>query len=217
MAEVNVKNNQQNAQSNERGLQTRGSERGLSRRRGWDPFSFSLMPADYFSSDPFSFMRRIQQEMDRSFNRFFSESDGTWNPAIEVAERDGKLQVHAELPGLKPEDVKVEVTDDALIIQGERKSEHEKKEGGVYRSERRYGQFYRAIPRVRPKQRAIAVGRPTVSLVEKDAQGRPQPPVTITGNNITNNKPRDLLYDGSGSGNTISGNLCGISTPPGIC
>ncbi len=45
-------------------------------------------------------------------------------------------------------------------------------------------EFYRAIPRVRPKQRAIAVGRPTVSLVEKDAQGRPQPPVTITGNNI---------------------------------
>jgi hypothetical protein len=45
-------------------------------------------------------------------------------------------------------------------------------------------EFFRAIPRVRPKQRAVAVGRPTVTLVERDAQGRAQPPVTVTGNNI---------------------------------
>jgi HSP20 family protein len=54
--------------------------------------------------------------------------------------------VHAELPGLKPEDVKVELTDNALVIQGERKYEHEENKSGVYRSERRYGQFYREIP-----------------------------------------------------------------------
>src|SRR2546422_10564118 len=45
-----------------------------------------------------------------------------------------------------PEDGKVEVTDGALIIQGERKYEHEENKKGVYRSERRYGQFYREIP-----------------------------------------------------------------------
>ena len=45
-------------------------------------------------------------------------------------------------------------------------------------------EYYRAIPRVRPKARAVAVSRPTVSLIEKDAQGRAQPPITITGNNI---------------------------------
>ncbi|HLH42615.1 MAG TPA: Hsp20/alpha crystallin family protein [Bryobacteraceae bacterium] len=71
---------------------------------------------------------------------------GVWHPAIEVGERNGKLQVHAELPSLKPEDVKVKVADDALIIQGERKYEHEDNEEGIYRSERRYGQFYREIP-----------------------------------------------------------------------
>lgn len=146
MADVNVK--KQNSEKEEKALEKR-TERGIS-RRGWEPYSWSLMPSDFFSSDPFSWMRRFHEEMDRTFSRFFGrESDGEtglWYPAIEVAEHDGQLKVHAELPGLTPEDVKVEVTDDALIIQGERKYEHEGKKGGVYRSERRYGQFYREIP-----------------------------------------------------------------------
>ena len=142
MAEVNVKNQQEKALE-------KSTERGFS-RRGWDPFSWSLMPSDFFSSDPLTWMRHFHDEMNRTFARFFGKDlDGesrAWAPAIEVAERDGQMQVHAELPGLKPEDVKVEVTDEALIIRGERKYEHEDKEGGVYRSERRYGQFYREIP-----------------------------------------------------------------------
>jgi HSP20 family protein len=144
MADVNVKKNPGN---NEKAVQTR-NEHGVS-RHGWDPFSFAITPSDFFRSDPFSVMRRFHDEMDRTFSRFFgkgTEEGGMWSPAIEVAEHDGKLQVHADLPGLKPEDVKVEVTDDALVIQGERKFEHEDKKEGMYRSERRYGQFYREIP-----------------------------------------------------------------------
>ena len=45
-------------------------------------------------------------------------------------------------------------------------------------------EFFRAIPKVRPRQRGIAVGRPTISLVEKDAQGKVQDTVKVTGNNI---------------------------------
>lgn len=45
-------------------------------------------------------------------------------------------------------------------------------------------EFLRAVPRVRPQQYATAIGRPTVSLVERDAQGRAQPPVQVTGANI---------------------------------
>ena len=44
-------------------------------------------------------------------------------------------------------------------------------------------EFWRAIPRVR-EQHATAIGRPTISVVEKDSAGRPQPPVTVTGNNV---------------------------------
>jgi hypothetical protein len=83
----------------------------------WDPFAFSLTPADFFSTSPFVLMRRFSEEMDRSFGRLFSHgssNSGVLIPAIEMTERDGQLQVRAELPGLKPEDVKVEVTDGAL-------------------------------------------------------------------------------------------------------
>jgi HSP20 family protein len=114
-----------------------------------DPFGFGLSPLELLSTNPFTLMRRMSEEMDRTFGQFFGESRtgaGSWYPAIEVAERDNQLQVHAELPGLDPEDVKVEITDDALVIRGERKSQREHQIGGAYRSERRYGQFYREIP-----------------------------------------------------------------------
>jgi HSP20 family protein len=55
--------------------------------------------------------------------------------------------VRADLPGLKPDDVRIEVADGALTIEGERRSEMEaEEEGGVYRSERVYGRFSRTIP-----------------------------------------------------------------------
>src|SRR5207248_10803003 len=107
----------------------------LSRSRGWEPFGLSLNPADIFSANPFSLMRRMSEEMDRTFGSFFGQAgtSGSWFPAIEVTEHAGQLQIHADLPGLKPEDVKVEVTKDSLIVRGERRSEHEHKVGGAYR------------------------------------------------------------------------------------
>src|SRR5207248_1276083 len=122
------------------------SEGELSRPGLWESSSW-LSPSEFFSS-PFSLMRRFSEEMDRTFGRFLSREsggEGFWSPAIEVSENDGQLKVHAELPGLQPRDVRVEVTNDQLIIQGERKYEHEEKKKGLYRSERRYGEFYRAI------------------------------------------------------------------------
>src|SRR3569623_2145623 len=113
MSDLNVK--KQNSQ-NENVLEKR-SDRGVL-RRGWDPFFGPMMPSDFFSSDPYPWMRRFHDEIDRTFTRFLGkESDGEtgiWYPAIEGSERDGQLHVHAELPGLNPEDVKVEVTAEAL-------------------------------------------------------------------------------------------------------
>jgi HSP20 family protein len=106
---------------------------------------------------PFSVMKRFGEEMDRLFGDFgldrnwippalMGEAGRAWAPEIEIFERDGELVVRADLPGLKKEDVKVELTDEGLTIEGERRSEHEETGDGYYRSERNYGNFYRRLP-----------------------------------------------------------------------
>jgi len=120
------------------------------RRRSFSPGFGGITPQGFFNSNPFSLMRRMTEEMDRVIQEFALEGGDVsrmgWSPAIEVTEHDGKYSVRAELPGLSPGDVKVEVDNDALVIKGERKMEHEEKEKGVHRTERQYGFFYRSIP-----------------------------------------------------------------------
>jgi len=121
---------------------------GLARRSGYD--LRGLAPSEFFRMNPFSLLGRMTEEMDRVFGELGMNRGNTgqsmWAPPIEVSEEDGKYTVRAELPGLKPEEVKVEVADGALVIEGERKFEKQEDQGGVYRSERRYGRFYRNIP-----------------------------------------------------------------------
>jgi HSP20 family protein len=69
-----------------------------------------------------------------------------WMPEVEVLQRNRELVIRVDLPGLNKDDVAVEVTDEAVIIQGERKWAHEEERAGVYRSERSYGSFSRVVP-----------------------------------------------------------------------
>ena len=143
---LSVRPTEQSQQS----VQRNSSPAAISPRRGSSLLGFGITPQELFSSNPFSLMRRMTEEMDRVIQEFGLERDSGnragWSPAIEVTERDGKYNVRAELPGLSPDDVRVEVVNDALVIQGERKVEHEEKDGGVQRTERQYGLFYRSIP-----------------------------------------------------------------------
>jgi HSP20 family protein len=144
-----VKPNQQQEQPSQRKELARSSPKsGFLQRRGEYPFG--LMPHDLFRANPFSLLKRMTEEMDRVFQEVGLERQGGidagWSPAIEVSQGNGKYSVHAEFPGLKPKDVKVEVENDTLVIQGERKFEHEEKDGGAQRTERQYGLFYRSIP-----------------------------------------------------------------------
>ena len=101
----------------------------------------------FFGLSPFAMMREFTDEMDRMFRGNGSEKEiQAWSPAVDVQRCNGNLVVSAELPGLKKEDVKVEVTDDALVVQGERKQEHKEDHEGYHRWERSYGSFYRSIP-----------------------------------------------------------------------
>jgi HSP20 family protein len=67
-------------------------------------------------------------------------------PNIDVMRRDDKLVVRVDLPGMSVDDIQVTVDDGVLIIEGERRSEHEQQDGNVRRCERSYGQFQRVIP-----------------------------------------------------------------------
>ena len=126
------------------------------------------------AANPFAFMRRVTEELDRAFGlrgevpglpAFYSRM---WAPEIEVLERDGKFVVRVDLPGLKKEDVKIEVTHDELTIEGERKLETEDKEEGFYRTERTYGTFYRriGIPEHVKAENAVAAFKDGVLEIE---------------------------------------------------
>ncbi len=116
----------------------------VSRRGEFTPSILSLDPRDFFTMSPFQLMRRFSEDVDRMFAG--GGEQGVWAPTIEVKQQGDNLRVCAELPGLNKDDVKVEITDQGLVLQGERKREHEQKNEGYYRSERSYGQFYRLIP-----------------------------------------------------------------------
>lgn len=114
--------------------------------------------ATRLAATPVEFMKRFGEEMDRLFGEFgFGRGwltsnvergfgQGLWSPQVEMFERNGELIIRADLPGLTKDDVKVELTDDGLTIEGERRSEQKETREGFYRSERSYGKFYRRLP-----------------------------------------------------------------------
>ncbi len=108
------------------------------------PFGRNLSP---FSLSPFSMMRELTDEMNQMFRGISTGTEiQAWTPAMDVQRCNGSLVVSAELPGLKREEVKVEVSEDSLVIEGERKREHREDHDGYHRWERNYGHFYRSVP-----------------------------------------------------------------------
>ena len=125
---------------------------GIVRWPGFETPLFRDMPlfrGSLFNVNPFALMRRFTEDMDRMFagniGRSLVEPE-VWLPAVEVKQLEGKFLITAELPGLKKEEVKVKVTEEALVLEGERKLEKEEERKGYFHSERSYGRFYREIP-----------------------------------------------------------------------
>ena len=140
---------------------------GISRRQGASPVYGGSAGV---GMNPFAAMRRWSEDMDRLFQDFgfgqlgfglspFREIGalggrrgagqnefGDWSPQVEAFRRGDNFVIRADLPGMKKDDVKVEVENNTLTISGERTDEREENREGYYRSERSYGQFYRAIP-----------------------------------------------------------------------
>lgn len=101
--------------------------------------------------DPFGEMMRMQRDMDRIFSRMGTSEGGSqpasvaWMPKIDVKAKGDDIVVRAELPGINPEDVDIEVTDGVLTIKGERKAEEEREGEGWLIRESSYGSFERAM------------------------------------------------------------------------
>jgi HSP20 family protein len=136
--------------SSRTGLARSSTDATIARHHRPGPLSLPITPFEMLRMTPFSLFRRMTEEFDRVLQPFLSEDEAglsiAWTPTIEISERDGKYRILAELPGLSPDEVRVEMENDALILQGERQVEQEATEGGIRRSERQFGFFYRRIP-----------------------------------------------------------------------
>jgi HSP20 family protein len=151
--------------------QSRQSEE--SRREGQESRAVSRGPErrelSRVGSNPFEMMRQMSREMDRMMSALAMGSplfgsqfrpllargwddewatSRTWVPQIDVEQRGDAILVRADLPGVRKEDVQVEITEEGLMLSGERREEREEgAESQGYRAyERTYGRFYRTIP-----------------------------------------------------------------------
>lgn len=126
-----------------------GSEQhasGARESRGVARHEPSMLGTSMMGTSPFSLMRRFMEDLDRLFVGDLPMPGGVeWAPAVDMVERDGRLVVRADVPGLGKDDVNVEIDDGHLVISGERSQEHEERHEGVYRSERIHGHFHRVI------------------------------------------------------------------------
>lgn len=100
----------------------------------------------------FPLFHGLSRELDAIFDRmkaerpFFEPTETMWNPEMEVETKGNEFRVTLDVPGLKKEEITVEVGDEHLIVRGERKHEVEEKKEGYFKTERTYGSFYRALP-----------------------------------------------------------------------
>jgi HSP20 family protein len=94
-------------------------------------------------------MIQFRDEVGRWFDALEKRSEGkrttVWAPDVDIKETDKDIQLRADLPGMKKEDIDISVNEDQLVIKGERKFEKEEKDKDFVRVERSYGSFYRSF------------------------------------------------------------------------
>lgn len=96
--------------------------------------------------EPFTVLTQLQRELDRF--REGDESNGRvataeWAPAVDIKEEENRFVIHADIPGVRPEDIDVSMEDGVLTIKGEKNTEAKTEKDSYKRVERIYGSFYR--------------------------------------------------------------------------
>jgi HSP20 family protein len=98
---------------------------------------------------PFTEIENIRQQIDKVFDQRATtrdNSEATWMPALELADAGDNFVLKAQLPGIDPKDIDVQVTREAISISGERRYENTDEKSRYVRSEFRYGKFHRVLP-----------------------------------------------------------------------
>jgi HSP20 family protein len=103
------------------------------------------MPSTLTRWDPFGELTELRSRFDRAFDDLTDGRERAWTLPIDAERDNGNLVIHAEVPGIKPEDVKIEVQDDILTVSGKHEQDTEQKHKHYVRRERRYGSFSRSI------------------------------------------------------------------------
>jgi HSP20 family protein len=103
------------------------------------------MPGTLTRWSPFAELGELRSVFDRMFDEPTDGRLHAWTPAIDVVRENGSLVVRADIPGIKPEEVKIEVEDDILTVSGEHEEHKEEKDKHYVRRERRYGSFHRTM------------------------------------------------------------------------
>lgn len=109
------------------------------------------MPGTLTRWEPFAELGELRGRLDRLFDELWdgglapASGERTYTPAIDVSHENGNLVLRADVPGIKPDEVKIELEDGVLTVSGEHKEEHEEKGKHYLRRERRYGSFCRSI------------------------------------------------------------------------
>ena len=101
------------------------------------------------SWQPFTEIETIREQLDKAFDQRATtrdNSEATWMPAVELVDAGDNFVLKAQLPGIDPKDIDVQVTREAISISGERRYENTDEKPGYVRSEFRYGKFHRTLP-----------------------------------------------------------------------
>ena len=96
--------------------------------------------------EPWSLLSQLQKELERSQESQGGEgsvSTAEWAPAVDIKEETDKFIVHADIPGVKPEDIEVNMEAGVLTIKGDKQTEAKTEKEGYKRIERTHGSFYR--------------------------------------------------------------------------
>ncbi|MBD1825969.1 Hsp20/alpha crystallin family protein [Microcoleus vaginatus GB1-A2] len=104
---------------------------------------------------PFTEIETIRQQLDKAFDQLAKTRDNsetTWMPAVELVDAGDNFVLKAQLPGIDPKNIDVQVSREAISISGERRYENTEEKSGYVRSEFRYGKFHRVLPLPAPIQ-----------------------------------------------------------------